>query len=77
MQDSGTAKSVFLFNYLVNKGCQRCKIAVQETKDFFPSHISSYDQPKTVLLQYKSIVFGRTYELICEETKSFLISSVE
>ena len=32
MQDSGTAKSVFLFNYFVNKGCQRCNIAVPETR---------------------------------------------
>ena len=36
-------------------------------KTFFSSHISSYVQPKTIFLQYKSIVFGWTYELKCEE----------
>ena len=32
-------------------------------KVIFSSHFSSYVQPKTILLQYKSIVFGWTYEL--------------
>ena len=43
-----------------------------DLKDFFPSHITSYVQPKTLLLYCKSIVFGWTYELICEGNKSLL-----
>ena len=39
-------------------------------------HFSSHVQPKTILLQYKSIVFGWTYELICEEKKSLYYVSV-
>ena len=32
VQDSGATKFVFLFNSLVNKACQRCKIVVPETR---------------------------------------------
>ena len=43
------------------------KINPNNNKDIFSSHFSSYVQPKTILLQYKSIVFGWTYELKFEE----------
>ena len=42
-------------------------------KDFVSSHINSYVQPKTIRLQYKSIVFSWTYELICEGKKGFIV----
>ena len=45
-------------------------------KTFFPSHISSYVQPKTILLQYKSIVFGWTYKVKHEEKKVFIGSEI-
>ena len=38
------------------------KIRPNNNKDVFSSHFSSYIQPKTIPLQYESIVFGWTYE---------------